>query len=593
MRASRRARHRLPALLAALACFSSGACGGERAPANEPRGAAQRALSVADAYVAGYFRQFPEEAYEFGYADAPADRFGDRSPAALEAWAGREDAWLAELRSIDARALDGTEAEIPYRYALDRLEAAVGRRVCRSELWNVSPTWTGWPELFPAVFEQQPVETPEAREAVVARARDVDRYLGQEIANLREGVRTGYTAPRANVDAVVAQVDALLGARAEDSPFLDPAERAADPALREALLAIVREEIRPAARRYRDFLAHEYREVARTAVGVSANPEGAACYRASVRFHTTLPLAPEEIHETGLRRMEAIQAEMRGIARRLFGTDDVREALERARIEPRYTFASEEEILAYARSAIDRARAAVPDWFGFVPEARVVIRPYPAFQKRTGGGFYSAGTAGQPGTYRLGTYEPRKLSKAGLEATTFHETWPGHHLQAYVAIERGGVHPVQKYLYNSGMGEGWALYTERLADEMGLYSGDVDRLGMLSNEALRAARLVVDPGMHTLGWTREHAIEYMRGHTAESDGAIAYEVNRYLAVPGQATAYMTGSVEIRRLREQARARLGDAFDVRAFHDVVLRSGTISLPMLGEEVEAWAEARSDD
>jgi uncharacterized protein (DUF885 family) len=325
-------------------------------------------------------------------------------------------------------------------------------------------------------------------------------------------------------------------------------------------------------------------------VGVTANPDGAACYEASVRYFTTLPLKAEEIQASGLREMDRIQAEMKEIAQRLFGTDDVKEALSRAR-EPRFTFRSEDEILAYARAAVQRARAAVPEWFGTVPEGDVVVRPYPAFQKRTGGGFYSAGLPGQPGTYLLGTYEPENLSRAGLEATAFHETYPGHHMQVSVVLEKGGAHPVLKYFFNSGMGEGWALYTERLADEMGLYSGDIDRLGMLSNEALRAARLVVDPGMHALGWSRERAVEYMRDNTAESEGEIGYEIDRYLAVPGQATAYLTGSLEIQRLRGEAEARLGDRFDVRAFHDRVLENGTISLPMLRGEIDRWVMEQS--
>lgn len=288
--------------------------------------------------------------------------------------------------------------------------------------------------------------------------------------------------------------------------------------------------------------------------------------------------------------MNRIQSEMRDIAQWLFGNQDVREALARARSEPQFTFRSEDEILAYAQAAVDRAREAVPKWFGTVPQADVVIRPFAPFLKRTGGGFYSSGP---PATYQLGTYAPEKLSKAGLEATAFHETYPGHHQQSYVVLERGGAHPVLKYFYNSGMGEGWALYTERLADEMGLYSSDIDRLGMLSNEALRAARLVVDPGMHALGWSREQAITYMHENTAESDEETAYEIDRYLAVPGQATAYLTGSLEIRRLREEAAARLGDRFDVRAFHDQVLENGTISLPMLRQEIGRWIVERESD
>jgi uncharacterized protein (DUF885 family) len=566
------------------------ACADEE-PAPAPGGEAAtadpvaRSLSLADAYVEAYYEQFPEEAYEAGYPEAPADRLSDRSPAALAAWHAREDSLLAALEAIDSTALAGTEAAIPHAYALDRLRASVAHRICRMDLWNVSPTWTGWPELFPSVFAQQPVDTPEAHAALLARARDVARFLDTEIANLREGVRLGYTAARPDVDAVIAQVDGLLALPLDDSPFLEPTGRTDDAAFGDSLRSVVVEVIRPAATRYRDFLADEYRSVAREDVGVSANPDGAACYDASVRFFTTLPLTAEEIHASGLREMDRIQAEMREIAERLFGTDDLKQALRRAR-EPDFTFRSEDEILAYARAAVERGRAAVPEWFGAIPEADVVVRPYPAFQKRTGGGFYTAGLPGQAGTYLLGTYEPENLSKAGLEATAFHETYPGHHMQVSVVLEKGGAHPVLKYFFNSGMGEGWALYTERLADEMGLYSGDIDRLGMLSNEALRAARLVVDPGMHVLGWSRERAVEYMLENTAESEGEVGYEIDRYLAVPGQATAYLTGSLEIQRLRAEAESRLGERFDIRAFHDRVLENGTISLPMLRREIDRW-------
>jgi uncharacterized protein (DUF885 family) len=244
--------------------------------------------------------------------------------------------------------------------------------------------------------------------------------------------------------------------------------------------------------------------------------------------------------------------------------------------------------MAYARAAVDRAAAAVHDWFGFVPDADVVIRPFPAYQKASGGGFYSAGSRDgtRPGTYELGTWMPGTITRAGMEATAVHETWPGHHLQMSVALFGSGVHPVLRYIYVAAMAEGWGLYSELLADEMGVYSSDLDRLGMLSNQALRAARLVVDPGMHVLGWTREQAIQYMLDNTAESRAAIEAEVDRYIAVPAQATAYMTGSLEIQRLRRFASERLGDRFDIKAFHDLILRDGAVSLPMLQRAVERW-------
>ncbi len=550
----------------------------------------ETALRIAQEFVDGYYHQFPEEAYEVGYPDTPMDSLGDRGQAAMDAWRAREDAWLTALRALDRARLDGTDAAVPFAFTLDRLEASEARRICRTELWNVSPTWTGWQSMLSSTLAQQPVATAEERADALARLRAVPAYLDTEIANLREGMETGYLAPNANVDAVLRQVDALLSSAPEASPFYDPASRAGDEAFARAVREIVTGGINPAMRRYRAYLADEYR--GRADVGVSANPDGEACYAASVRFHTSRPLDARDVHETGLREMARLQDEMARIARRSFGTDDLKALLERLRTEPQYTFRTEEDVLAYARAAVDRAAVAVHDWFGFVPDAEVVVKPFPAYQQASGGGFYSSGSQDgtRPGTYELGTYRPETISKAGMESTAFHETYPGHHLQMSVALLGQAVHPVLRYVYVASMAEGWALYAELLADEMGLYSSDVDRIGMLSNQAFRAARLVVDPGMHVLGWTREQAIQYMLDHTAESRAGIESEIDRYLAVPGQATAYMTGSLEIQRLRRDAERRLGERFDIKTFHDTILGNGAVTLPMLRQAVALWVQER---
>jgi uncharacterized protein (DUF885 family) len=582
----------LPAILtvACLAACSETGDDAELGPdgLRSPEDPVAAALAIADAYVTGYYDQFPEEAYETGFP-AVLDRLGDRSPAALATWEEREDAWLEALEHIDPVDLEGTEAAVPWAFARERLAASAARRACRTELWNVSPTWTGWQNFFPNVFAQQPVGTEVARTNALARARDVSRYVDTEIANFRRGVEAGYTAPKSNVEAVIGQLDALLATTPRETPWFDPGRRDGEAEFRADLESIIAEEISPATRRMRDFLANEYLPAARTEIGVTANPGGRDCYLASVRYHVTLPLTPEEIHESCLRQMERIQAEMREIGRRSFGTGDTRELLRLVREDPRFAFESREEIVGFAQAAVDRARKAVPDWFGFVPQAEVELRPYPDYMGITGGGFYAAGSkdGSRPGTYEFGTHEPGDLNRAGgFEATTFHETYPGHHMQVYVALEGAGVHPVLQFFFSSGLGEGWALYTERLADEMGLYTDDVDRLGMLSNEAFRAARLVVDPGMHVLGWTRQEAIAYMVAHTAESPTGIASEVDRYLAVPGQATAYLTGSLVIQDLRQLAESELGDRFDVRVFHDLVIGDGTVTLGMLQERIERW-------
>jgi uncharacterized protein (DUF885 family) len=578
-------RTRLPTTFALAATLSC-------APADAPRSssAAETALRVAQEFVDGYYHQFPEEAFEVGYPDTPMDRLGDRGPAAMAAWRAREDGWLAELRGIDLATIEGTDAAVPYAFTLDRLEAWEGRRACRTELWNVSPTWTGWQSLLASTFAVQPVATATERNEALARLRAVPGYIDTDIANLKAGMAAGYLAPSSNVTAVLRQVDAMLASGPEQSPFYEPAARAGEASFAGEAKGVIADSIFPAIRRYRDYLAAEYR--GREQAGVSANPDGAACYAASVRFHTSLAIDAGEIHQTGLREMERIQAAMKQIAQQSFGTSDVKALLQQLRTDPRYTFRSEDDVIAYARAAVDRAAVAVHDWFGFVPDAKVVIKPFPAYQQASGGGFYSAGSLDgtRPGTYELGTYRPETISKAGMEATAFHETYPGHHLQMSVALYGKGVHPVLRYVYVSGMAEGWGLYSELLADEMKLYSSDMDRLGMLSNQALRAARLVVDPGMHVLGWTRDQAIQYMLDHTAESRGSIESEVDRYLAVPGQATAYMTGSLEIQRLRHDAETRLGDRFDIKGFHDTVLRDGAVALRMLQRAVDRWVHER---
>jgi uncharacterized protein (DUF885 family) len=290
--------------------------------------------------------------------------------------------------------------------------------------------------------------------------------------------------------------------------------------------------------------------------------------------------------------MDKIQAEMRTIAQRSFNTTDVPALLERFRTDPQYLFHSRQEIIDYTNAAIARGKAAMPRWFGRLPQADVVVEPYQEFEERSapGGSYEPPSEDGtRPGKYRINTYKPEEQTRVGIESTAFHEAIPGHHLQLAIAQEREGAHMLTRFLGNSGFSEGWGLYAERLADEMGLFSSDLDRMGLLSNEALRAARMVVDPGIHVLGWSREQAIDYMLRHTAESRQAVENEVDRYIGWPGQATAYMLGNLEIRALREMASRELGDRFDIRTFHDKVLEDGTVTLPMLRAKIERWVAA----
>ncbi len=572
----------LATLIAATACTPSQPESKEAAP--------DAVLRIAQEYVDGYYHQFPEEAYEIGYPDTPMGKLGDRSVAGLNAWRAKEDAWLAALAQITPAQIAGTEAAVPFAFTRNRLEASIARRVCHMELWAASPTYSGWQSMLASTFAQQPVATDAERADALSRLQAMPSYLDTEIANLREGMKTGYLAPNVNVRSVIAQIDTMLSGTIESSPFYDPAARATDEAFRQQVRSLVVDAINPAINRYRKFLASEYK--GRDDIGVSANPDGAACYDASVQFHTSLQVDAKTIHEIGLREVTRIEKEMAQIAHDDFKTDDVKALLEQFRSDPRYAFSSEEDVLAFARAAVSRAEVAMHDWFGFVPKADVIVKPFPAYQKASGGGFYASGSidGSRPGTYELGTFEATTISKVGAESTAFHETYPGHHLQMAVAMFGKGVHPVLRYLYVSSMAEGWGLYSEQLADEMKLYTTPANRMGMLSNQSLRAARLVVDSGMHALGWTREQAIDYMLAHTAEQRAQVESEVNRYLAVPAQATSYMIGSLEIQRLRHDAEMKLGERFDIKGFHDVILGDGAVTLPMLQVAVDRWVLAQ---
>jgi uncharacterized protein (DUF885 family) len=575
-------------LAAALTVAAMAACAPSD-PAPSPGAAdaaATQVTALADAYVRDYLEAFPHQALAIGAPEVHPDRLGDHSLAALARWEAREDALLAELRRIDLATLAGRPQAITYTFLQNLLESAQAFRVCRTELWNASPTWTGWQADLPLIAGMQAVGTPDEQRAALARFGQLPKYLDDEIANLREGLTRGYSAPKGNVQSVIDQVDAMLKAPVADSPFVQMAKEAGD--FRAALETLEVSAIRPAMIRYRDFLRTEYLPAAREAIGVSANPDGAQCYPVAVKYYSTVEMTPQQVHEVGLSEMAKIQAEMREIGARGFGIEDPQKLLTVVKTDPKYRFTSREALIAYAEAAVARGKAALPTMFTRIPSAPVVVEPYPPFLEKTapGGQAVPPSADGKPGKYLINAYNATGQSRAGLESTAFHEAYPGHHMQVAVALEREGLHPIQRYFFLSGFGEGWALYTERLADEMQLFSSDVDRLGLLSNEALRAARLVVDSGMHVLGWPRQRAIDYVLAHTTETQARAEAEIDRYIAVPGQATAYMIGNLEIRRLRNEAAETLGSAFDVRAFHDLVLEDGAMPLWALREKVQRW-------
>jgi uncharacterized protein (DUF885 family) len=443
----------------------------------------------------------------------------------------------------------------------------------------------------------QPVRTMAEGRAMVERWRRIPGWLDQHVANLRRGRATGRVAVRSPVGRVVATLDELLAGPIEDWALLNPAREphpdwpAADlERFRADIRAAVWEGIRPAIARVRDALRDEILPASRPddRPGISELPEGAADYRRLIRVHTSLDLDPADLHAMGLAEVERINEELVGLGERALGTADRLEILRRLRDDPALHFRTGPEILESARTCLARANEAAPRWFGRLPAAACEVVEMGAHEAKDGTIAYylqPAADGSRPGQFFINTWAPETRPRYEAETLAYHEAVPGHHLQIALAQELDTLPDFRRHLGSTAFWEGWGLYTERLSDEMGLYTGDVDRIGMLSLDAWRACRLVVDTGMHALGWSRQRAIDYMVGNTALARNNIVNEVDRYIVWPGQALAYKTGQLELLRLRVDAVVALGPAFDIRSFHDALLSEGALGLRTLGRVVRA--------
>ncbi|GAA5191928.1 hypothetical protein GCM10023322_50410 [Rugosimonospora acidiphila] len=433
----------------------------------------------------------------------------------------------------------------------------------------------------------------ERAEAFLTRLRAVPDYLSGVLRRHREGLAAGRSPVAHLVRGAIAHLDRYLADPAAD-PLLRPQAPVDYPSFgpeRERLLAEV---VRPAFAAYRDALATEFSEVGRPEdrSGLRWLPGGEQMYAALSRAHTSTGRSPEELHRTGLDLIAGLAEEYAEVGSRVFGTTDLATIFERLRGDPALRWRDADELLDAARAAIERAEAAAGAWFGRLPAGRCRVEPVPAADAPAAPpAYYMApsldGT--RPGVYYANTYRAHERGRQTSEASAFHEAVPGHHFQRAVLMERRDLPLLRQCASVTAYTEGWGLYCERLADEMGLYSGDVDRLGMLTLDSMRAGRLVVDTGLHFKGWSRQQAIDYLTANTPMALLEIATEVDRYISAPGQALSYMVGRLEIQRIRAEATRSLGERFDIRQFHDVVLGGGPLPLSVLDEVVARWVRS----
>lgn len=500
---------------------------------------------------------------------------------------------MAKLDAIDPARLSAEE-RVNYGIYREQIEVRIARIEFREheKPLNADTTfWTSAASAAPRAFRTE----AQAR-AWIARMADTPRYFDDQIANMRLGLARGFTPPRVTLEGRDKSITAVYEGRTpETSSFYEPFKAlpqsipaATQAALRAEAVQVIAEKVFPSYRKLLTYYTTEYFPRTTTNLAATKLPDGDAYYRAQIREFTTLDLSPDEIHEIGLREVARIRARMEIQKGEAGFSGDLPAFLAFLRTDPQFYSKTPQDLLnraAWIAKTFD-AKAAL--YFGRLPRARFAIRPVPDDIAP----FYTAGRGG-PGGYLVNTYNLPSRALYSLPALTLHESAPGHAMQMSLAAEQSGLPDFRRETYISAFGEGWALYTELLGEEMGMYETPYEVFGMLSYQMWRAARLVVDTGVHAKGWTREQALAFMLENTALAEHEVTTEVDRYISWPGQALSYYLGEMAIVAAREKAEAALGAKFDLRHFHDAVLQLGSVPLPVMTARIDEWIAAGGPD
>ena len=556
-----------------------------------------QASSADQQFEALYAREWTWRQQQFGGQDdeeEAADAGNDHLPA-VDAASQRQRLayWDEVLRELDAIAPKDLSADnrinlAVYRPQVENLAAEVRFRSYEMPFNSDSQFWSDL-----AFMARRPLKDARAARNYIARLDDVPRYFQENVANMRAGIARGFSVPRAVLDGRDASIAAYAkGEDAADSPFYAPFK-----SLPASIPADEQERLRAEARRaisahvvpaYASLLAFfrdEYVPGARKTLAAEAMPGGKAWYRQQIREYTTLDLDPEEIHRIGLAEVARIDAQMQSTMRETGFEGDFPAFLEFLRSDPRFYAKTPEELLMRAAWIAKQVDAKLGRYFGLLPRGRFGIEPVPPAIAP----FWTAGR-GSAHTYWVNTYDLPSRPLYNLPALTLHESAPGHALQGELAEEQKGMPPFRSKSYISAYGEGWALYCEKLGKEMGIYQTPYEEFGRETYEMWRAARLVIDTGIHHKGWSRAQAIDYLASHTALSRHEVETEVDRYISWPGQALSYKLGEMKILELRARAEKALGPRFELADFHDAVLAEGSVPLPVLEQQVDAWVAKR---
>lgn len=549
-------------------------------------------------FFADYFEERLRDSPEFA-TYVGRHEYDDRWSDLSKEGRARRRAHLAQALATDERFF----AEQASLSDQDRLSIKLMRYDLRTQLDSLEietyllrvGQMTGFHNSVYLLIDRMPAFTVKDCENIIARLRAVPAYVDQNLAILNEAIARGWTQPKIVSDLVISQLTAQAAQDASNTPlllFLKKMPPSISEAERERLRKQATEafenDFRPAWRKALDYMQNTYAPKVRSGVGISTMPGGAEAYRVLIRRLTTTDTSPEEIHKTGLAEVDRIEAEMLAIARQTGFQGSVSELEVKLENDPNQKFHSQDEMLEYCRNAAMIVEPELPNQFKHIPMLLFGIRAIPPDREKTNASNAQApapdGSA--PGWFNLRTYEPEKQVKYDKESLVLHEAIPGHIFQGTLARSQKGLPEFRRFYGNSAYAEGWALYAESLGPQLGLYRDPYNKFGQLASERFRAARLVIDTGIHSMGWTREQAQDYLHAHAPTE---TIEEVDRYISWPAQALSYKMGELKIMELRKKAEAQLGGKFDVRDFHDALLRDGSLPLELLDEEVQKYIAA----
>jgi uncharacterized protein (DUF885 family) len=454
-------------------------------------------------------------------------------------------------------------------------------RICKRNLWNVDHL-SGWQAQWTTLADFQPVGTPKLRTQAFERWNKLPAFVATEISNLKKGIAKGYSMPKEIVELVIDQLKVLQEYSMEKSPFMSPAKRDDDPKFKKDWEALVKHTILPSLAKYQDYLVKEYKPKAREAVAISSLPNGSDCYQAYIRKMTTTNKSAEELFQLGQKIVNDNKANVSEIGFEVYNTNEFPEIIQLLLNDPANTFSSSEEILDFDSKLLLKSKNESEKWFAVLPSSDVTIKPYEDHE--SGVGSYETATGNKPAYFRINLKNLKQQKKSDNEILTIHEAYPGHHLQLGIAKDIKGLHPVSKFIEFGSYVEGWARYSEQLAEEMGLYES---KLSLIRRRAYMPRGFVYDTGLHTKNWSKEQVISYIMESGMSADMALTL-YQRSIVWPAQLTSYDAGGEEIKALRKIAEEKLGARFNIKEFHTKILENGSIPLSALRTTIEEWIE-----